>query len=266
MLESSGMARRGTPQGGRRAAALGLLAMFALVVAGCGGGGGGSDPEAESASRKKLESAAAKIEDAKSMRLSLLFEAEEDGDAQPLACLELSADTRKPERVDLLFFEETCANGTQSSELIAIGRRAFGATGSGSWREAKITPQLLKELGSEQSDFGELTEAAEDITVEPDGQADERYSFEAPASAFPGSSDLGDLQVEFEAVIDRQGYLSELVIHGDEDGAGATVTVHYNDVNEPQQIEAPSQNEVHGPVSPIETRDQLDALFGLSSP
>jgi hypothetical protein len=265
VFETWAKVKRGTPREGRRAAALGLLATLAVLVAGCGGGGGG-DSESEAAARKKLENAATKIENAKSMQLSLLFEAEEDGDAEPLACLELAVDTGEPESVDLVFYEESCANGTQSSELIAIGRRAWGSTGPASWREAKITPELLRELADEQSDFGELTAAAENIEVVPDGQSDERYSFEAPASAFPGSSELGDLKVEFEAVIDRQGYLRELVIHGDEDGAGATVTVHYDSVDEPQSIEPPSPNEVQGPVSPIETRDQLDALFGLSSP
>jgi hypothetical protein len=255
----------------RKATAAALTAsVFALLVAGCGGGGGGGggggDPESESASRKKLENAATKIEVARSMRLSLLFEAEEDGDSEPLACLDLALDTSKPERVDLVFYEGSCGGGTRASELIAIGHRAYGSTGPGTWRQAKITPQLLHELSEEQTHFGELTKAAEDIEVVPDGQSDERYSFEAPASAFPGSSELGDLKVEFEAVIDRQGYLRELVIHGDEDGAGATVQVNYQGVDQPQSIEAPSPDEVHGPVTPIETRDQLDALFGLSSP
>jgi hypothetical protein len=81
--------------------------------------------------------------------------------------------------------------------------------------------------------------AAEDIDVDPEGAAVEEgdgdyvdaplYSFEAPASALPGSDDLGDLKVEFEA----------------------TVAATYEDV--------------HGPVAPVETRDQFDALFGLSS-
>jgi hypothetical protein len=267
VFETWARGKKGTPRPKRRAAALGVLATLALVVAGCGGGGGGGgDSESEAAARKKLEAAAAKIENAQSMRLSLLFEAEEGGDSTPLACLDLAVDTRKPESVDLTFYESSCANGTETSELIAIGRRAWGQTGPDSWREAKITPELLKELADEQSDFGELTAAAENIEVKPDGQSDERYSFEAPASAFPSSSELGDLKVEFEAVIDRQGYLRELVIHGDEDGAGATVTVSYDSVNEPQSIEPPSPNEVQGPVSPIKTRDQLDALFGLSSP
>jgi hypothetical protein len=245
-------------------AALGLLAALALAVAGCGGGG---DPggETESAARKKLEAAAAKISNAKSMRLSLQFETEEDGDPQPLTCLELAVDTRKPERVDLSFYETSCANGTETNELIAIGHRAWGSTGPASWREAKITPKLLRELGDEQTHFDRLMAAAEDIQTEPDGQRDARYSFKAPASAFPGSEELGDLTVEFDAAIDPQGYLRELVVHGEEDGAGATVTVHYEGVNQKQTIEPPNPNEVKGPVTPIETRDQLDALFGFSS-
>jgi hypothetical protein len=245
-------------------AALGLLAAFALTVAGCGGGGDSGD-ESESATRKKLEAGAAKISNAKSMRLSLGFEAEEDGETEPLGCLDLAVNTRKPERVDLSFYETSCANGTETNELIAIGHRAWGSTGPASWREAKITPKLLRELGDEQTDFGQLMAAAEDIETEPDGQRDGRYSFKAPASSFPGSEELGDLTVEFDAAVDPQGYLRELIVHGEEDGAGATVTVHYEGVNQKQTIEAPNPNEVQGPVTPIETRDQLDALFGLSS-
>ncbi|MBS1845264.1 MAG: hypothetical protein JST53_12680 [Actinobacteria bacterium] len=268
------MARRGPPRG-RRTALLGLLAALALVIAGCGGGGD-SGGESESASRRKLEVAAEKVSKAKSLRLSLAFEIEEDGDPEEIGCLDLAVDTAKPESVDLMFFDLNCAGGVESNELIAVGHRAWGSTGPGSWREAKITPALLHELSDEQTDFGELMAAAEDITATAEGSAVEEgegefvdvtgYSFEAPASAFPGSADLGDLKVEFEATLDHRGYLRELVVHGEEDGAGATVTANYERIDEPQEIEPPSKSEVKGPATTIDSREELDALFGLSTP
>jgi hypothetical protein len=51
-------------------------------------------------------------------------------------------------------------------------------------------PELLRELGDEQTHFGKLMAAAEDIETEPDGQRDGHYWCKAPASAFPGSEDL----------------------------------------------------------------------------
>jgi hypothetical protein len=135
----------------------------------------------------------------------------------------------------------------------------------------------MRELSSEDTDFAQLMEAAEDISVDPEGGGVEegkagkfvavpKYFFEAPASAFSGSEDLGDLKVEFEATVDRQGYLRELVVHGDEGGVGATVTAEYEDFDQDMGITPPDPSEVTGPVSPIKTRGQLDALFGLSTP
>lgn len=265
MFENSAIARRGTPRRKRRAVTVGLLAALAFVVAGCGGGGGDTGGDSEAGARKKLEAAADKVSGAKSLDLTLGLEIEEDGDPEPVGCLELWVDTGKPEAIDIVFFGDSC-HGEIANELIAIGRRAWGSTGPDSWREAKITPTLFRELSDEQTDFGELMVAAEDIKVVPDGQADERYSFEAPASAFPGSSDLGDLDVEFEATVDPRGYLRELVVHGEEDDAGATVTATYKNINEPMEIQAPHPDEVKGPLTTIETREELDALFGLSSP
>jgi hypothetical protein len=273
MFETWVRAKKGTPQGKRPLVAVLALAVLGLVAAGCGGGGD-SGGESESAARMKLEAGATKVSGADSMRLSLGFEAEEDGESEPLGCIDLAVDTAKPESIDLLFFDQSCEGGTEAHELIAIGRRAWGSTGPGSWREAKITPALLHELADEQTDFGQLMAVAEDIEATPEGDAVEEpggklvditsYSFEAPASAFPGADpDLGDLKVEFEATLDRHGYLRELRFHGDEDGVGATVTAKYEDINEPQHIEAPSPAEVQGPVSPIRTREELDALFGL---
>lgn len=239
-----------------------LAAALALAIAGCGGGGDSSG-DSESASRKKLEAGADKVSGAKSLDLTLGFEIEEDGDPEAIGCLELWVDTGKPESVDIVVFDDSC-HGRVANELIAIGRRAWGSTGPHSWQEAKITPSLLRELSDEQTDFGELMAAAEDIEVVPDGQADERYSFDAPASAFPGSADLGDLEVEFEATLDRRGYLRELVVHGEVDDAGATVTAIYKNIDEPLEIQAPHPDEVKGPVTTISSQEELDALFGLS--
>jgi hypothetical protein len=272
MFETRASAKKGTRHGRRSLVAVLALAVLGLLAAGCGGGDSGG--ESESAARKKLEAGATKISGADSMRLSLGFEAEEDGETEPLGCLDLAVDTAKPESIDLLFFDKSCEGGTEAHEMIAVGRRAWGSTGPGSWREAKITPALLHEISDEQTDFSQLMAAAEDIEATPEGGSVEEgggkfvdvtsYSFEAPASAFPGADpDLGDLKVEFEATLDRQGYLRELIVHGDEDGAGATVTAKYEDIDEPQHIEPPSPKEVQGPVTPIRTRDELDALFGL---
>lgn len=256
-------------------AALGLLAALVLAVAGCGGGDPGG--ESESAARKKLEAGAAKVNQAKSMRLSLLFEAEEDGESEEIGCLNLAADTAKPERVDLTFFDLNCSGGTEAHELIAVGHRAWANSSDDpeSWAAAKITPELLHELGNEQTDFGELMAAAEDIEVDPEGGAVEEgdsdfvdvplYSFEAPASAFPRSDDLGDLKVEFEATLDRHGYLRELKFHGDEDGAGATVTATYEDIDQDLGITPPDPSDVKGPARAIHSREELDDLFGLPS-
>lgn len=276
MFEGSDRAGGGAPRGRRPTVALGLVAALAALVAGCGGGGG-SNPEAEAGARKKLEAGADRLSHARSLRLSLAFEGEEDGEPEQLGCLNLTVDTAKPESIDLLFFDEGCEGGTEAHEMIAIGHRAWGSTGPGRWREARITPAVLHEIADEQTEFGQLMKAAEDIETTPEGGAVEegdgnfvdatRYSFHAPASAFLSADpSLGDLQVEFEATLDRRGYLRELVVHGDEDGTGATVTATYEGIDQPQQIEPPRPSEVHGPVKPIRTRGQLNALFGLSSP
>lgn len=251
------------------------LAVLGLVAAGCGGADSGG--ESESAARKKLEAGAAKINGAKSMRVSLLFEAEEDGETEEIGCLNLAADTANPERVDLTIFNLNCSGGTEAHELIAVGHRAWASSSDDpeSWAAARITPELLHELGSEQTDFGELMGAAEDIEVDSEGAAVEEgdgnfvdvplYSFEAPASAFPGSDDLGDLRVEFDVTLDRHGYLRELKFHGDEDGAGATVTATYEDIDQDLGITPPDPSEVKGPARPIHSREELDELFGFPS-
>lgn len=273
MFESWAMAKKGTPRRRGLPAALVTLAAFALFAAGCGGGGGDSGSEAKS--RKALEAGAAKTAAADSVRTSVLFEVEEDGVAQELGCLDLAVDTAKPERFDLSFFDLNCSGGAEARELIAVGRRAWASSSTepGTWTAARIAPDLLREVGDEQTDLKKLIAAAEGIEAEPEGGAVEagdglfvdatRYTFEAPASAFPSSSDLGDLEVEFEATLDHHGYLRELVVHGDEDGTGATVTDKFDDIDQDLGIEPPSPTEVKGPTTTIASRADFEALFSL---
>jgi hypothetical protein len=174
-----------------------------------------------------------------------------------VACLDLALDNHtKPEPVDLLFFGQSCLGGTEAHELIAIGREAWASSGQGSWMAATITPSALDEIDQEQTDLEGLF-AAVDVP---------KYTFEAPASAFPGADEeLGDVQIEFEAVLDRKGFLRELVVHGEEDGTGATVTDKYLDVNQDLDIAPPDPSEVKGPKTAIRSEADLDQLFGGSS-
>jgi hypothetical protein len=195
----------------------------------------------------------------------------------------LATETRKPERFDLVFFDQNCEGGLEAHELIAVGTKAWASSsgpegeGAGEWQEAKITKRLRQELADEQTDVDQLFVAARDISEDPEGAAVEEggesnfvdvpaYSFTAPASAFPGAGeDLGDLEVEFEAVLDRKGYLRELVIHGEEDGTGATVTAKYEDIGKNLGVTPPDPGEVHGPVRSIDSKADLDTLFGVPS-
>jgi hypothetical protein len=260
-----------------------LLAGLAAFAAGCGGGGGSDS--SETALRKKLEAGAQKVKTAKSARVSLAFEVETDGEEpQELGCVNLATETAKPERFDLTFFDQNCQGGLEAHELIAVGSKAWASSsgpqgeGAGKWEEARITPRLRKELTDEQTDVDQLFSQADkieehegDAAVEEGGESHfvdvPSYTFEAPASAFPGAGeDLGDLNVEFEAVLDRKGYLRELVIHGEEEGTGATVTATYDDIDQDLGVEPPDPKEVHGSVRSIDSKADLDALFGVTTP
>ena len=250
------------------------LAVLALCAAGCGGGLGSS--ESESTGRKKLEAGGAKLTQAKSFRVKVPIEAETEGENVEVACLNLAIDNHtKPERVDMLIFGQSCLGGPEAHELIAVGHHAWASSGSGSWTAATITPAALNELDDEQTDLKGLFAAAENIKSEPEEGAVEegeghfvdvpKYTFEAPASAFPGTdNDLGDVQIEFEAVLDRKGFLRELVVHGEEEGTGATVTDKYEDVNGNLGIAPPDPSEVHGPKAEIRSKADLAELFGVS--
>jgi hypothetical protein len=256
----------------RRSRPLLALLMLAALLAGCGGGSGSSGDEA--AARKKLEAAGQKLTDAGSFEVSLLIEAEEDGeDPEQLGCVDLGVDNRKPVSIDMRIYDLNCSGGSEGKELIAIGHRAWAASGEGSWTAAKITPDVIRELNDEQTtDLQGLFEAAEDVeqvtgedAVEEGaggGEAWEEFRFKAPASAFPDAEDLGDTDVEFEAAIDGQGYLTELTLHGEAEGAGATVTETYEDIDKDLVIRPPRPSEVEGSVRTIDSREELEALLG----
>ncbi len=254
--------------------ALALLLLTA-VLAGCGGGGSSTD---EATARQKLEKGAQKLTDADSFEVSLLIEGEEEGeDPEQFGCLDLGVDNRKPVSLDMRVYDLNCSGGTEGKELIAIGHRAWAASGEGSWTAAKISPAVIKELNDEQTtDLQQLFEAAEnveevsgDTAVEAraaGGEAVSEFQFSAPASAFPDAEDLGDTDVDFEATLDGKGYLTELKLHGEAEGAGATVTETYKDIGKDLAIRPPAPGEVQGSVQQITSKDELEALVGSTAP
>jgi hypothetical protein len=271
----------GNPRLGRKTntgAAIAALLALAAIAAGCGGSG--SDSSSEAAARKKLEAGAQKLTDAKSFRVSVPIEAEVEGQTEELGCVDLALEHHgKNERFDLLFFDQSCSGGLEAHELIAVNHQAWASSSDDpeSWTAATITPAVLDELDDEQTDLKGLFKAAEDIEVDDEaGAVDEGesdfvdvpvYSFEAPASAFPGSDDpdLGDVKIEFEAVLDKKGYLRKLTVHGEEDGTGATVSDEYEDIGENLEIAPPDPSEVKGPKQQIRSKADLDRLFGVPS-
>jgi hypothetical protein len=251
-----------------------LAAVVALVaaVAGCGGGDSGD----EAAARQKLQAGGQKLTDAKSFEVSLLIEGEEEGETpEELGCVDIGIDNREPVSLDLRIYDLNCSGGSEGRELIAIGHRAWAASGEASWTAAKISPAVTKELNAEQTtDLQGLFEAAEDVeevsaetAVEAraaGGEAVSEFSFKAPASAFPDAEDLGDTDVDFEATVDGKGYLTKLALHGEADGAGATVTETYEDIDKDLQIRPPAPSEVQGTVRQIDSKEDLEALLGAT--
>jgi hypothetical protein len=201
---------------------------------------------------------------------SKLIEGEESGeDPEELGCVRLGADNRKPVSIDMRIYDVNCSGGSEGAELIAIGQRAWASTGSGAWTAAKLT----KELNAEQTtDLQGLFEAAEDVkevsaetSVEEraaGGEAKAEFSFKAPASAFPGSEALGESGVDFEATIDGNGYLTQLVLHGEAEGAAATATETYERIDKPLGISPPAKSEVHGTVQRLDSKAELESLLG----
>jgi hypothetical protein len=269
VLETSDRAKKVTAR--RGAAALGLLAALVLVATGCGGDSGGS----ESSSRKKLEAGGAKLTAAKSFEVSLLVELEEEGESQEAGCVDLGVDSHRTEAIDLRYYDLNCSGGSEGRELIAIGHRAWASTEPGSYTAARITPHVANELSDEQTtELQGLFEAAEGIEADSEGGAVEeaggkfvdvtKYSFEAPASAFPDSEDLGDTKIDFDATLDRKGFLRELVLHGEEDGTGVTVTETYTDIDKDLGIAPPDPSEVQGSVQKITSKTDLESLLGTT--
>jgi hypothetical protein len=257
---------------GRRLAALGAVVLLAIVAAGCGGGG--SDGS-EAASRKKLEAGGAKLSAVKSFEVSLLVEIEEEGESEEAGCVDLGVDGHGTEAIDLRYYDLNCSGGGEGRELIAIGHRAWASSEPGRFTAAKITPKVAHELSDEQTtELRGLFEAAEDIEAEPKSGAVEegngnfvdvtKYFFKAPASAFPDSEDLGDTKIDFEATVDRKGFLRELTLHGEEEGTGATVTETYDDIEADLGIGPPDPSEVHGAVQAISSKSDLEALVGTT--
>jgi hypothetical protein len=252
--------------------ALGAVALLAAAVAGCGGGGSGGS---EAAARKKLEAGGAQLTAAESFEVSLLVEIEEEGESMEAGCVDLGVDGGKPESVYLRYFDQNCSGGSEGRELIAIGHRAWASSEPGRFTAAKITPKVARELSDEQTtELQGLFEAAEDVQSEPKGGAVEespgefvdvtKYSFKAPASAFPDSEDVGETSIEFEALLDRDGFLRELVLHGEEDAAGVTVTEKYDEINADLEIHPPRPSEVHGAVQTISSKSDLESLVGVT--
>jgi hypothetical protein len=258
----------------RSARALLAIATLLALVAGCGGGGDDSGSEARS--RKELEAAGKKLTAAHSFDVSLQIELEEDGsDAEEVGCVDLGVDSRKPESIDMRIYDLNCSGGTEGKELIAIGHRAWATSEPANWTAAKITPAVVHELNEEQTtDLQGLFEAAEDIKQVPrdtaveetagGGEPKAEFQFKAPASAFPDAKDLGDIDVDFQATVDDKGFLTQLVLHGEAEGAGATVTETYERINSELGIEPPADDEVHGTVQQIGSRDELEALVGAT--
>jgi hypothetical protein len=262
----------------RLAAAAALVAGAAL--AGCGGGGGGDATEEDSL-RLKMEQGFDKVADARSVDVSLDFQVGEEGSSSNLigGCLELSVDQQSEsetdDMVDMKAIEGGCDGAAVQARIIAIGRDVY-VSQSGSINEyapGRIDPQVIPELTSDTADFDELPEAAEDIKeaatpgkfTEPDGSAGEgpTIEFKAPSSAFGDATELddADVDVDFEATFDKQGYLRLLIGTVEAEGAKAVITVTYENINAIEPIKAPGKAEVKGKVRQIHSEDELEALL-----
>ena len=84
----------------------------------------------------------------------------------------------------------------------------------------------------------------------------------SPASTFPGAEGLGDSDVDFEATIDGKGFLTQIVIRGEADGAEATATETYERINSDLGITPPPASDVHGTVRRLDSKGELEALLG----
>lgn len=132
-------------------------------------------------------------------------------------------------------YDLNCSGGTEGSELIAIGRRAWASHGEGSWTAAKISPDVIAELNDEQTtDLKQLFDAAEDIEeVSADTAVEERAAGGQAVSEF-----------SFEA----------------------TATETYEHIGQDLHIRPPTPSEVQGSVQQIDSKDELEALIGDVAP
>ena len=202
----------------------------------------------EAAPRKKLEAGGAKLTAAKSFEVSLPDRSRRRrrraGGArlrQPRRRQPRQAGTLRPPRSST----STARAGAKRTELIAVGHRAWAiepTTGQLDRGEdhARRSPH---ELDDEQTnDLQGLFEAAEDIDVDRRRRRGRRSatassstspSYSAsrrPLRPSPTPRTSATLKIDFEAAIDRKGFLRELVCA--RDGTGATVTERYDEATE----------------------------------
>lgn len=252
-----------------------VVAILAAVASSCGSG---DSKSSEAPLRARLERGVAKLARAPSVRASILYQVEtEDTPAKPGEgpCVNIAVDRRKgPLRVELLSFDHSCEGGSAAQDVVVVGGRAWVANNRPDrWAPAKIAPGLLKQLTDERDKFKRLLAAASDIRrvgtgaySTPAGDFDEgpRIAFSAPASSFSRVSDTESTGVDCRALLDRQGYLRELVVTVGDDKQRVIVTQTYEKIGEPQGIVIPNRDEVFGPVTRIHSRKDLEAL--LQSP
>jgi hypothetical protein len=257
------------------ALALAAAVALAALLAGCGGGGGGGggtseSPAAEAALVKKFEAGATKYRRAQGVRVSLDIHAEVDGDERSLGCLTVADQHSKPERFDLRFSETGCT-GKPEHELRAIGREAWVTREPHGWQPARITEAMIRQAQTERTEVAPVLAGAEEIEEDPESGSVEEggktvtvpsYKFKTPASAIPGAApDVAGVTIEAEAVLDRQGYLRELNLHGSSEGSTVDDTSTFELIEGNLGIEPPPASKVSGPTEQIETPEDLQAIF-----
>jgi hypothetical protein len=250
-----------------------LVAIAAALAGGCGGNGSGAS---EDALRARLETGVAKLARARSLRASTLYQVEtEESPAEPGQgpCVNIAVDRREgPLRIELLSFDQSCAGGGEAQDVIIVGSRAWVSNNQPErWAPAKLAAGLPKQLTDERGKFKRLLAAASDIQrggtgaySTPSGDFEEgpEIDFTAPASSFSQVPGTESTDVDFRALLDRQGYLRELVASVGEGEEGVTVTQTYEEIGQPQGIAAPDRDEVVGPVAQIRSRRDLENLLG----
>jgi hypothetical protein len=247
-----------------------MLLPVAVAIAGCGDG---SD-SGEAGLRARLEEGAAKLEHARSFSASILFQAEtEDEPLEPGEgpCVNIYLDRRKPPlRAEILSFDSSCSGGQLGADVIIVGDRVWSGDESGRYGVAKVAPRLIDRLPGEFTKFKKLLAAASHIhegeagaysTATGDFRSGPTIEFTAPASSFSTVGGSGSTEVKFSAVLDRQGYLRELVATVGEEGPSVILTQTYEEIDRPQKITPPDPKEVSGPVTRISSRKDLEALI-----